>query len=439
MAFLNKENQTIGQPDELNVFSCIPNQVAVEKAFFTESRPISSLSNEQSPIEFFSSGQSALYTDLRRTRLYLKCSILHQDDTPLTDKEKVGIINLPLQTMWSQIDIYLNGKLVSCQTCNFPYKSYIKCILSTSTGVLSHEYRSQMYYKDDNPGENACDPYLTANFGLYTRALKIKESREFELEGQILEDVFQLRKYLINGVDIYMKLYRNNSSFVIMSDENNIQYKIKINDAILKCMRVKVDPGVIVAHSKILENKVARYQFLKSEVKTHVIARDSSSMVWDNVWPNATPRVIVLGLVESASLNGDLKKNPLYFDHFNCTEVGVYINGESFPHRPYKLDFSKGLYSSAFQGMFTIYSSTETKNELSIDNEDFAHGYALYAFSLEPVYFDQEHVNLVKQANIRIEIRFATPLTEAVTCVAFAEFNAEINIDKTRDVHLIQP
>ncbi|KAK3084022.1 hypothetical protein FSP39_006904 [Pinctada imbricata] len=322
------------------------------------------------------------------------------------------------------------------QNCLCSYRIRKK---STNAGTLNSEYRSQLFYKDEEPGQSECDPSTSSNLGLYKRAIKIRNSKESEIEGVILEDIFSCSKYLINGVDLYLKLYRNNVSFVLLSAEDNRQYRIKINDAILKCMRVKVDPGIIIAHSKILENESARYQFLKSEVKTHVVAKDSNLMVWDIVWPNATPRIIVLGLIESSSLNGDLTKNPLYFDHFNCIEVGIYVNGESFPHRPFKTDFAKKLYSTAFQSLFTVCPSICKSKELVIDDQDFALGYSLYAFSLEPIYFDQEHVNLVKQANIRIEMRFGTPLTETVTCVAFAEFNEEITIDKTRDVRLIQP
>ena len=439
MSFLNSENQSIALPEELDIFSSVPNQVAVEKAFYTECRPISSLSNEMGPIEFFSSGQSALYTDLSRTKLYLKCAVLHQDETPIADDEKISVINLVLQTLWNEVSVYLNGKLVSCQTCNYPYKSYIKFILNKGGEALNSQCQSQLYYKDENPGSSHCDPSTSSNLGLYKRSNVIKGSREFELEGTLLEDVFAIRKYLINGVDLYIKLNRNPTSFVLMTPEVDKVYKLKITDAVLKCLRIKVDPGVIIAHSKKLESKPARYQFMKSEVKTYNIPKDSSLMVWDNAWPNAVPKSVVIGLVSSAGLNGSLTRNPLFFSNFNVTSVGLYINGETYPHQPYKLDFDKKQYATAYQALFDVSELGGTREGLNIQQSDFAEGYALYVFSLAPGYFSQDHVNLIKQANTRLEIRFAQPLSEAVTCVALSEFNAELTIDKTRDVHMIQP
>lgn len=60
----------------------------------------------------------------------MKCKIIKSDGTALAEQEKTGIINLPLQSMWSQIDVYMNGKLVSLNTSYYPWKAYLKLILS---------------------------------------------------------------------------------------------------------------------------------------------------------------------------------------------------------------------------------------------------------------------------------------------------------------------
>ena len=57
--------------------------------------------------------------------------------------------------------------------------------------------------KDDKPMDS-----LKLNTGLVNRYQYTKESRNFELEGNMLEDALLLDKYLINGVDIYMKMFR---------------------------------------------------------------------------------------------------------------------------------------------------------------------------------------------------------------------------------------
>jgi hypothetical protein len=55
-------------------------------------------------------------------------------------------------------------------------------------------------------------------------------------------------KYLIQGVDLYIKLYRSSHPFVMMSGEVNPNYKLQIMDAVFKTCKVKVDSGVVVNH-----------------------------------------------------------------------------------------------------------------------------------------------------------------------------------------------
>ena len=70
MAFLTDKITDIGQPSELSIFSVPPNQVAIEKIYFSECRPVSSYNTEDTPIEITIPGQGNEYIDLRRSRLY---------------------------------------------------------------------------------------------------------------------------------------------------------------------------------------------------------------------------------------------------------------------------------------------------------------------------------------------------------------------------------
>lgn len=80
MAFLSSENKDIAQPMELSLFASPTNQVAVEKVYFTEARPISSIGASDTPIEIVVSGAGAEYIDFKRSRLYAKASCQSEDN-----------------------------------------------------------------------------------------------------------------------------------------------------------------------------------------------------------------------------------------------------------------------------------------------------------------------------------------------------------------------
>ena len=98
-------------------------------------------------------------------------------------------------------------------------------------------------------------------------------SREFEMEGPLMEDVFGLDQYITQGVDLYIKLYRSRKPFVLMSGETNPDYKLQILDVALKACKVKVDSGSIVNHIKTIEVTPAKYFFNRREIKKNTIAK----------------------------------------------------------------------------------------------------------------------------------------------------------------------
>ena len=253
MAFLSEDNKTIGQPIELSIFDSPPNQVAVEKIFYTEERPISNLINETTPIEIVVSGAGNDYIDLQKSRLCVKMQIVKADGSSLAPKEKTGIINLPLQNTFSHIDVYMNNKLVSVNANNYPWKAYLKVVLSSGSDEQNSQLQSQLYMKDDDPMDS-----LSLNAGFVNRYEYTKESRIFDLEGNLLEDSLLLDRYLINGVDIYMKLFRSPTPFLLMSGETTPNYKVKIFDVFYRTCRCKPDPGIILNHRNMLKEMPAK-------------------------------------------------------------------------------------------------------------------------------------------------------------------------------------
>ena len=286
--------------------------MSVQKIYFSECRPVSSYNTEDTLIEISVPGQVNEYIELRRSRLYLKCAIVKLDGTKLTVSEKTGIINIPLQSMWSQIDTYLNGKLVSLNTSYYPWKAYLKLLLSNGSDIARSQLQSQLFYLDDDDVDDS-DPAAGTNGGLAQRYDFTKESRIFDLEGPLYEDIFRLDKYLLNGVDVHLKLFRNRASFVLMSKEASPSYKLEILDVVFKVCKIKVDSGVLINHAEILKDTTAKYPLSRTEVKMNTIPSGSGSFIWQNIWSNNLPIKAFFAFVRQSSVNGNYEHNPFLF------------------------------------------------------------------------------------------------------------------------------
>ena len=209
-------------------------------------------------------------------------------------------------------------------------------------------------------------------------------------------------------------------------------------DCVYKACKIKVDPGVIVNHLKQIETKPVRYYFQRTEVKRNTINKDSREFIWDNMF-TLRPSTLVLGLISQESGNGTYGTNPFFFNHDNATDVGLYVNGESVPARPLKLDFGDNRqYATAYTNLFEVCEKLNKDVGLTITREDFGKGYTLYAFPLDPKGLGDDYINLVKHGNVQVEIKFKTGLPSAVTCIAFGVFDSFLEIDHSSNVRYIQ-
>jgi hypothetical protein len=144
----------------------------------------------------------------------------------------------------------------------------------------------------------------------------------------------------------------------------------------------------------------------------------------------------VLGMVENDAFNGNLKKNPFNFQHFDLNFLALYRDGEATPYRPFQPDFANGQcmldYMSLFQSL-ELWNRDET---VPITFEEFKGGYTLYTFNLAPDLALTGHEQPYRDGNLRLEFKFAKSLPKTINVVLMAVFDGRIEITKSRDVLL---
>ena len=65
---------------------------------------------------------------------------------------------------------------------------------------------------------------------------------------------------------------------------------------------------------------------------------------------------------------------------------------------------------------------------------DYSNGYTLYAFDLTPDLAKGGHFKLLRQGNVRLELKFGAALAETANVIVYAEFENIIEIDKQRNI-----
>ena len=417
---------------ELELFSVPPTNISMEKGSVMENIPISSV-GDNSPIEFHINSTDE-YIDLGRTFLYVKAKIVKKDKNDIAENAKVGPVNLWFHSLFSQIDIKLNGKLITPSVNTYPYKAYLETLLSYGSDAKESQLTSELWFLDNNSFDQI-DPHLEedSNEGFARRGQFCSQSKSVEMMGRLHCDIFQQDRYLLNGVEMNIKLIRSPETFHLMADGS--AFTTLIEEACLYVRKVKLNPAIPVQHNKMLsQGKNAKYPVRRGVVSTFTIPKDQMSINKDNVTMGQLPRRIVVGLVTNKAFNGAVNKNPFDFKHFDLNYFALYLDGEQYPTKPLTPNFSGNEFLRSYMTLFEGTGMLNDDKGHGIERSHYKDGFALYAFDLTPDMTEGSHVDPIKHGNVRMDIHFKETLKETVNVIVYAEYDNVIQIDRARNV-----
>ena len=119
-------------------------------------------------------------------------------------------------------------------------------------------------------------------------------------------------------------------------------------------------PSVFNAINTVLNDKNAQYAIMRTTPKVFTVPRGQQSQHIDNVFLGEIPKRIAVCMMDNDSYNGNYKKNPSNFKHYNLTQIGISVNGEEVPFKPLKLDFDEKLFVTTYDTILR-YGKTSLK------------------------------------------------------------------------------
>ncbi|XP_073692867.1 uncharacterized protein F54H12.2-like [Garra rufa] len=418
---------------ELDLFTVPMTQTVIEKNAYLEVPPLSAIS-ESSPLEFFIAGTGEDYIDLNNTLLFLRLKITKPNGGDIADTAKVGLINYPGATIFSQVDISLGDRLISQSSSTYPYRCIIESLINYSKDTLETLFSSGLFFKDTAGNMDETDP-TGRNNGLTKRSRYTTGSKVVELLAPIHSDIFFQEKLMLNGVDIKIRMIKGKDEFCLMTGDDE-DYKLNIVSASLFVKKVTVSPSVRLAHAQTLLSTTAKYPIDRVCLKNFSIPSGSRVTNQENLFLGTLPKSIVLAMVDNDAFTGAYDKNPFAFKHYDLEFLALYVDGQQIPAKPLQPNFSSGAAVREFYQLATATGRHLKNQALSINREDFLKGYSLYAFNLTPDEDCGQHISLVKSGNIRLEVRFKQPLAHTINLLTYAVFDSLLEISNRRQVLL---
>ncbi|XP_048511349.1 uncharacterized protein LOC125500982 [Athalia rosae] len=226
--------------------------------------------------------------------------------------------------------------------------------------------------------------------GFIERNEIMRNGRIVDLVGHLHCNVFNQEKFLLNSVELRVRLVRSRDNFCRM--ETEALHTLHILEASLLVRRVKISPGILLAYARTLAKGTEKYPVTRVEVEAFTIHAGVQAKTLDNVILGQPPKRVILGLFSNEAFNGD-RQLPTY-------HAGLYIVG-------------RRRHSNTLESSATALSFDLTPN-LAAECSS--------------------HWSLIKHGTLRIELRFDDALKETINCIVYAEFDSIIEVDASRQV-----
>ena len=418
----------------LSLFHLPSTDLGVERVQWVDYK---ATSQSDDGMEFTVSGAGHQYVDLQNTKLFVKAKIFKEDGTDLpsllkdengalteaniNDGTSVGPVNLWLHSLFGQVDLLMQQKVVDCSHL-YPYRSYFETLIYPYDASLGE---SELYFKDspmDMDGMNI----LGTNDGFTRRSIRTAESSEVDMEGHLHLDLCQQNRYIMNGIDFGLRLWHAKDSFRLMSNIGACQ--VKITEATLRVCKVDISPSVMSTHNQVMRHAMhAKYPYERTEMKTFSITPGLLSFNTEDVFQGEVPNKVIMALVLSSSFFGDYKQNPFNLKHAYITEIGVKVDDTPVPAKPLNTKFGKFFNcASAFRALF------EDHPDLNLSRDEFEHGFTLFSFTTRKG--SHETLNTLQKGNFSIEMKFGQVTEKTHTLVIMGKFPNVMEITADRQI-----
>lgn len=218
-----EEKEVTVLPENVNLFAPRQLNIAEDKVFWQDVEPAYMDDKPPQALYFDYANNSNNFIDLARTNLYLKLSIVDEEDKPISQSyvnqtpptNQASPIDLILQTMWQNLEVKLNGYSIYDSQQNYMYSAFFQYVLNTTAQTKKYQ-GSFMGSSPDSRyfnSTNALAPPI--NSGLSTRRgwrMSVHSGQEVvsktgytdlscvEYWGPIFADICNQNRYMLNNV-----------------------------------------------------------------------------------------------------------------------------------------------------------------------------------------------------------------------------------------------
>ena len=309
-----------------SLFSKLPSDLRFINTEYRQFSTHTSVSKNSSSFSFVLERLDAPYCYLLEdTLIKVNLIITKKDGVSLPDTDKiVAPVNNILGSLFDDMRMKINDDELTQNGQFYPYKCYLKKLLTFSEAVKTTQLNGQGYYDDVVTDNEDIEPH-PSNHGWTERNAWFREgvnkmdtpyrSGGATFIGSFDHDLQYVGKPLPPGTKVSFTLTRSSDDFFLMKDPSDSEnYRAIILNCFLYVKIAKMSDHIY----RELETKFTKepicYQFRKFIVKEISVPVLSRNFVTGNLFPDSEiPCKLHFVLVDTNAKHGNQSKNPFQF------------------------------------------------------------------------------------------------------------------------------
>ena len=289
-------------------------QTDIVRSTYEEIYPTTKL-DDNGPIDFTLENNTEKFLDFSNCYIKAKLQIVKNDGGETGDDDHVTSTNYTIASVFRQIDVMLNGSIVSDSTNTYGYRAYIETLLNFGKESKKTQLDMGLYTKDKQ-GKFDVVQIDGENPGFNERHSLTARSKIVSICGRPHIDIAHQGRLILNGMPVKITLHRQRDTFALLAGGESPNYKIKLLDVVFCIRKVELAAHMFKEIQQKLEKEPVVYPINRATVKTRSIAAGLTSLNWDNAIMGQIPSKVIIGMVENNAFTGSFKKNPYNFQCF---------------------------------------------------------------------------------------------------------------------------
>ena len=390
--------------------------------------------------------KSEQFIDLCKTELYVQLKIFKtptdgsttEAALTATSDTQITVVNNLLSSLFKQVDLCLNNSMVESKL-NYGQLAYMRDLLNFSVEKKNSVLQSQGWFTDtfgqmDNivivgTGENGtAGANQKFNEGAVRRRLLLNNGT-IDLQGPLHLDFFNNGKFLVDGIDLSLKLTMADEAFFLLGIPG---YSARIIKAGLFLKKIFPNPSVINSMNQMLSKKPISYSVNSSKLFTKKL--ETGGFTEELILcTGKVPKTLIIALGDHQSaITGNIAKNPFNYHHYKLTDVRLTVAGVPIPYAaPLKFNFEKDEYLSGYR---TLDHANKSIFGNGITRAEYKAGFMLIIFDLTSNGECDSYREIDKSGEVVIHLTFAETTNNKLALICYTEQNETIEFDSFRNV-----